>query len=167
MSVYYPSTVLLSSNFLAEKHLLALRCLLSASAIDAEHPKVHEHIVRFKQAMDADAESINPTSAEIIKSEFTLFPASKSLAEYNDEYLSKHKSSASSTLSALRVRKILNPASNPDKDIVGVLNLQDITLETAVSALELLKSWKSSEVESFQSTAAAKWPKATLFQDSA
>ncbi|RDW71923.1 putative NMDA receptor-regulated protein 1 [Coleophoma crateriformis] len=150
-----------------KKYILALRCLLAAASIDAEHPKVHEHIVRFKQAIDTDAESINSTSAEIIKSEFTLIPASKSLAEYNDEYLSSHKSSANSILSALRVRKLLDPASSPDKDVEGVLALPELTLETAMSALELLKTWKSPEVESFQSSAAAKWPKANLFQRSA
>lgn len=149
----------------ADKYLLALKCLLAASAIDSEHPKVHEHIVHFKQALDTDSASINPKSLEIIKSEFTLFPASTTISQYNDGYLSKHKDSARSTLSALRVRKSLPDSdSSCDKDVAAVLKLSDITLEETVEALELLTLWKSSEVESFGLSAAGKWPKASVFE---
>jgi peptide alpha-N-acetyltransferase len=119
------------------KYLLALKCLLAAAALDKEHPKVHEQIIRFKLAIDKDMEAVPPKSAEIIKSEFTLLPASTPLTQVNGEYLAKHKDSARSTLFALRVRKLLSPdsASSVEKDVVAVIKLPSITVEEAEEAL--------------------------------
>lgn len=113
-------------------------------------------------------EGVSATSLEIIKSEFALLPSSTNPAKYNDEYLAKHKDSALSTLSAIRVRKLLSPDSalSCEKDVAAVIELPSVTLKEAEEALELLSSWKSTEVESFQSSAAAKWPKATVFSAS-
>jgi peptide alpha-N-acetyltransferase len=148
-----------------EKYLLALKCLLAAAAIDKEHPKVHEQVVRFKVVMDKDMDGTPPKSLEVIKSEFNILPAAMSLTQYNDEYLAKHKDSAKSTLSALRVRAFLSTesASSCEKEIASVIKLPSITMEEAVEAFELLKSWQSSEAAPFKSSAAAKWPKATIF----
>jgi N-alpha-acetyltransferase 15/16, NatA auxiliary subunit len=133
--------------------------------LEKNHPKVHEQTVRFKLAIDKDLESLPPKSAEVIKSEFTLLPASADLSKYNDEYLSKNKGCARCTMSALRVRKLLSPdsTSSCEKDVTPILNLPDITFEEAQEAMELLSSWRSSEVEIFKSSAAAKWPKASIF----
>jgi hypothetical protein len=152
-----------------EKYLLALKCLLAAADLDKEHSKVHEQIVRFKLAIDKNLEGVPAKSAEVIKSEFTLLPASVNLSQYNDEYLSKNMDCARRTLSALEVRKLLVPesAGQCQKDVVGVLNLPIVTLEEAREGLELLSSWKSSELETFRKAAAAKWPKASVFEPSA
>lgn len=149
-----------------EKYLLALKCLLAAAALDKDHSKVHEQIVRFKLAIDKDLEGVPAKSAEVIMSEFTLVPASVNLSQYNDEYLSKNKDCARRTLLALKIRKLLAPdsAGQCGKDMMGVLKLPSITSEEATEALELLGSWKSSEVENFRKAAAAKWPKATIFE---
>jgi hypothetical protein len=154
---------------LTEKYLLALKCLLAAAALDKEHSKVHEQIVRFKLAIDKDVEGVPAKSAEVIKSEFTLLPASVNLTQYNDEYLSGNKDCARRTVSALKVRKLLAPdsAGQCGKDVVGVLKFPSITLEEATEALDLLRSWKSSEVEDFRKAAAAKWPKTSIFEASA
>jgi len=148
-----------------EKYLLALRCLLAAAAIDREHSQVHEQIVRFKLAFDKDGAELPPKSAEIIKSELNLLLASTTPSKFNDEYLSKHKNCARRTLSALKVRKLLSPdsASSCEKDTAAVIDLPSITFQEAKEALELLSLWKSSKAESFRTTAAAKWPKATVF----
>jgi peptide alpha-N-acetyltransferase len=53
------------------------------------------------------------------------------------------------------------------KDIVAVLKLPTITLKEATKALELLSSWKSNEVDGFRKEAAAKCPKASVFETSA
>jgi N-alpha-acetyltransferase 15/16, NatA auxiliary subunit len=148
-----------------EKYLLALKCLLAAWALDKEHSKVHEQLIRFKQAIDQDAETLAPQTAQIIKSEFTLLPASTSLSQYNDDYLSRNKDCARRTLSALKARKLLSPQSavSCKKDAVDVIKLPSITMEEAKEALELLRSWNSSDIDSFRSQAAAKWPRATAF----
>jgi peptide alpha-N-acetyltransferase len=125
---------------------------------------VHEQIVRFKLAIDKDNESLQPKSAEIIKSEFTLIPSSSSLTQFNDKYLSRNKD-ALRTLSGLRVQKLLSPdsSSSSEKDIAALIKLPSITFEEAQEVLKTLSSWKSSEVDSFRQAAATKWPKATVF----
>ncbi|KAF8865474.1 N-terminal acetyltransferase A, auxiliary subunit [Acephala macrosclerotiorum] len=147
------------------KYLLALKCLLAASALDKEHSKVHGQVVRFKLALDKDSDVLPPKSAEVVKSEFTLLPASVDLSKYNDEYLAKHKDCARRTLLALKVRKLLKPDSPlaVERDVAAVVNLPTITMEEAIEALELLALWKSSELDGYRTKAAAKWPKATIF----
>lgn len=148
-----------------EKYLLALKCLLAAAALDKEHSKVHEQIIRFKLAIDKDIESLPPKSAEVVKSKFNLLPASVDLSEYNHEYLSQHNDCARRTISALKVRKLLSPdsSSSIEKDVAAVIKLDSITMEEAKEALELLQSWKSNEFDGFRSSAAKKWPDATVF----
>jgi hypothetical protein len=71
-------------------------------------------------------------------------------------------------LSALKVRKLLSPdsAASCQSGAADVIKLPSITMEEAKEAFELLRSWNSSNVESFRSQAAAKWPKATVFSAS-
>ena len=153
------------ANIRSEKYVLALRCLVAAAGLDRDHPRLHEQIIRFKVAIDEDRESLASKSAEVIKSEFTLLPASVDLSKYNDEYLSKHKNSSRHVLSTLKVRKLLatGTVSSVEKDVVALLNLPDITLEEAIEALEQLTLWRSSEVGGFKTTAGAKWPNASAF----
>jgi len=79
--------------------------------------------------------------------------------------MSKHKIDARRTLAGLEVRKLLadDLAPKADADVKGVLSIEGVGIEEAVDGLELLKAWKSSEVESFRSAAEKKWPKATVF----
>tara|TARA_R110002060_G_scaffold4717_2_gene7359 strand:+ start:114 stop:305 length:192 start_codon:yes stop_codon:yes gene_type:complete len=59
-----------------EKYLLALKCLLAASALDKGNTTVKEQTSRFKAALDTDSESISPKAKEVIKSEFAALGAS-------------------------------------------------------------------------------------------
>jgi peptide alpha-N-acetyltransferase len=129
-----------------KKYLLALKCLLAAAALDTEHPAVHEQTIRLKQAISSPSEIIASKSAEVIKSEFTLLPASADLSKFNDEFLFKHKDSAQHVMSVMRARRSLSPdsSSNCEKDIAGILDLPNITFEEAMEGLELLSSWRSS-----------------------
>jgi hypothetical protein len=108
---------------------------------------------------------VPPKSAEAIESEFKLLPASVNLSQYNEDYLAKHKDCARRTLSALKIRKLLAPesAGKCEKDVVGILKLPKITLKEAKEGLELLISWKSSEVNTFRKGATVKWPEASVF----
>jgi hypothetical protein len=152
-----------TANNLTEKYLLALKCLLAAAALDKDHPKVHEQIIRFNLAIEKDAETLQPKSAEIIKSEFTLLPSSLTPTQFNDDYRSAHRDGARGTLSAIKVQKLLTPESTSscEKDVAALIKLTSITTEEAKEALDVLRSWKSSEADNFRSSAAAKWPKAT------
>lgn len=143
-----------------------MKCLLAAAALDNEHPKVHEQIVRFKLAIDEDGKALPAQSAEVIKSEFTLLPSSGKLSDFNEDYLSKRKDSVKHTLSALTVRRLLSPASTSDveKSVAELIKKPSITFEEAKDGLKLLESWKSGEVESYRSSASSKWPKAQIFE---
>ena len=158
----------LDADILVEKYLLALKCLLAAAALDKENSKVHEQTVRFKLAIDNDGSKLQPKSAELIKSEFNLIPTSATPSQFNDEYLARHKDCARRILSALKVRKLLFPesASASEKDAAAVIKLPSITFEETRGALDLLSSWKSSQLDSFKQAAATKWPKATIFASS-
>jgi hypothetical protein len=148
-----------------EKYLLALKCLLAATALDKDHSKVHEQTIRFKLAIDEDIETLPPKSAEIIKLEFNLLPASTPLTQLNDDYLSKHKDCARRTVSALKVRKLLSPGSSSscENDIAALIKLPSLTIEEAEEICDILSSWKSPQLDNFRSGAGAKWPNATIF----
>lgn len=149
--------------------MLALKCLLAAAALDKEHSKVHEQTIKLKLALDKDSEALPAKSAEVIKSDFTLLSPSTNLTAFNDEYLAKHKDCARRTISALKMRKLLNPESSSacKKDIAAVINLPTITMHEAIEALDLLTLWKSSEADAFRAKAASQWPKATVFASKA
>lgn len=168
MGPYFVVFEELRANYLTEKYILALKCLLAAAGLDPEHPKVHQNIIRFSQAIEKDKESISPKSFEVIKSDFTLLPSGKSFTQFNDEYLAKSKDHVRGTLAGLQMRKSLSPESSPscEKDILGLLDVPHITLREATEALEVLKSWNSSQAESFRSKAATIWPKAVAFASS-
>jgi peptide alpha-N-acetyltransferase len=150
---------------LIEKYLLALKCLLASFKIEPSHPVVHEHIVRFKQAIDATPSTLSSKTAEAIQAEFDLIPSSISILSFNDEFLSNHKDSARHVIAALRVRKSLpsHDQAKLEKDLLAVLELSSITLEDAVDGLDLLASWNSSHSEAYRTKALSKWPEATIF----
>jgi hypothetical protein len=145
--------------------LLALKCILAASALQPDHPTVHEQAIRFKQAVDSASETLPKEVTEVIKSDFTLLPASKSLADINDEFRAKHKDSALHVLSAIRAQKLLTKDSSAgDADVVAILDYPSITFQEAREGLELLSASKSKDLEAYRSKAAAKWPEVTVFQ---
>lgn len=53
-----------------EKYLLALKCLMAASAIDKENESVKEQKIRFKKVVESELEGTDPKVVEIIKEEF-------------------------------------------------------------------------------------------------
>lgn len=67
-------------------------------------------------------------------------------------------------LATIRVQEKLGEDRGPlAKDVVGLLQLQGVQLEDAVSAQEVLKGWKSSELAGFKTLAAQKWPESSMF----
>lgn len=53
-----------------EKHLLALKCLMAASAIDKENESVKEQKIRFQKVVESELEGTDAKVVEIIKEEF-------------------------------------------------------------------------------------------------
>jgi tetratricopeptide (TPR) repeat protein len=148
------------------KYLQALKCLLAADSIDSSNPTVHSQAIRFQQAISNA--TLSPKVAEVIKFEFTL-PASKGpSSDLNEKFLSQHNSSARHIISALRTRSVLasNDQSKNESVLLEILTLPTITFEEAAEGLELLKSWRSSQEDTYRSKAALKWPEATVFTKS-
>ncbi|KAI0380641.1 N-terminal acetyltransferase A, auxiliary subunit [Hypomontagnella monticulosa] len=147
-----------------EKYLLALRCLNAALAIDADHPTVHEQVIRFRQALNSKATSPAPKVIEVLKSGFTALDASADLKKYNASFLEKHKNSSAHVISAIKTERLLGEdKKKSEKDLVGVLKLGDVQHEQAIEALALLKQWRSSEADAFKKAAHEKWPEVTAF----
>lgn len=132
--------------------------------LDAENPKVHEQAIRLRQALSADLEILPPKTTEVVQAAFTEVPASADLAKFNLEFREKHKTSPAHVLSSIRVQeKLGEDRGKLGKDVVSLLQLEEIQLEDASDAQELLKSWKSGELDSFKKAAAQKWPESSIF----
>ncbi|KAJ5496133.1 N-terminal acetyltransferase A complex subunit n.t1.c1, partial [Penicillium diatomitis] len=147
------------------KHLLALKCLSAAHALDPSHPALHLQLLQFRKALDSLSEPLPSPIAEAVDAGFEkLLPKSQSLEEWNETYLTANKDSAGHVLAALSARQALKPDSKEkcDKDVVALLDSPSITIDDAVAALETLKKWKS-DPSAFRQKANAKWPEATAF----
>lgn len=151
-----------NANSPAEKYVLALRCLNSAIALDAWHPKVHERVVEFKSGLDVSSDALPAKVKEVIDSEFKA-PATN-LAEFNETFYESNKSSPPHVLSAIKAKKTLGQdVAKLEKEVHGLLQQEGVTFELAGEALKVLKSWRSKETEEFKAAAHVKWPEVTLF----
>lgn len=147
-----------------EKYLLALGCLKAVLALDKENAKAHEQAVRLRQALDKEASTLPPRVAEVIKAEFTEIPASADLAKHNEEFRQRHKSSAPHVLATIRAQDSLGEDRGKlGKEVAGLLQIPGVGLGDASDAQELLKSWRSGELEAFKKAAAQKWPESSVF----
>lgn len=149
------------------KYLLALQCLNAAAALDAEHPKVHEQAIRFRQTLKK-LEDMPEKVSSVLASSFTLVPESADLASLNDAFAKKHSQSAAHLQSAYAVRVFLDPSTKAqnESELTKLLDLEEINQEHAYAGLELLDEWKSEESvrAAYLEKAASKWPEATIFQ---
>ena len=144
--------------------MLALRAVKAALALDAENPKAHEQAVRLRHALNKDLETLPPKVVEVIKAEFTEIPASADLAKVNREFREKHKNSPQHVLASIRAQDRLGEDRGKlSKDIIALLQLEGVALEDASDAQEVLKSWKSADLDGFKQTAAQKWPESSTF----
>ena len=124
---------------------------------------MHEQAVTFRHALDG-AKDISPKVLEILRSEFKNIEASADLKAYNQEYLTKHGSSARHSLAAIRAQRILGEnRSVTDKALLELLNLKGIAFSDAIQVLNTLQNWKSPEVDNFKKVALDKWPEVTRF----
>lgn len=140
---------------------MALRCLKAAAALEPDSPKVHEQTVALRHALNK-ATDLPPKVSEVLKEEFKLVDPSTDLKKYNDEFQAKHKASPSHVLAAIRAKRGLGgDRAQCDKEVTGLLDLPGATFEDAIQALEVLKSWRSSEVEAFKKAAQSKWAEVT------
>ncbi|EPS33590.1 hypothetical protein PDE_08552 [Penicillium oxalicum 114-2] len=147
------------------KHLLALKCLSAAYALDSSYPRLHLQLLRFRKALDGLSEPLPAPIAEAIDAGLEkMLPKAQSLEEWNTSYLASKKDSAPHVLAALSARQLLKPDSKEqcEKDAVALLDSPSITIDDAVAALEALKKW-GSNLSAFRQKASEKWPQASFF----
>ncbi|KAM5354379.1 hypothetical protein ACJ41O_001028 [Fusarium nematophilum] len=144
-----------------KKYVLALRCLTAALALDPKSPRVHEQTVAFQHLLNT-ATDISPKVLEVLKAEFQAIDPSTDLVKHNEEYLVANKSSAPHVLSALKTQRLLGQdKAKSENALLGILEIPDIGFLDAIEGLELLKCWKSSQVEAFKTAAQTKFPDVT------
>ncbi|KAL8712323.1 MAG: hypothetical protein Q9220_003474 [cf. Caloplaca sp. 1 TL-2023] len=151
-----------------EKHLLALRCLLAAHAINPSHPSIHVLSIRLAHALQLLPEPPSPKVADIFETEFSpLIAPDTDLKKLDSEYLASHSESAAHVQASLCARQALDAetAEENQKDMIRTLALQSVSLEDAVRGLDLLKDWKAQSRYRNIYIAAAheRWPEATVF----
>ncbi|KAI9792611.1 MAG: hypothetical protein M1833_001064 [Piccolia ochrophora] len=152
-----------------KKYLLALRCLLAASRLDATNPTLHEQTIRFKQALSELPTPLPEKPSSIIASLFTLIPTDQSLSEFNDAFHAAHRNSPPHLLAALRTRHRLDPSSIADneKALLEMLAAAEIQLDDAVEGARVLEEWGSKEGvrEEYRKKARGRWPEASAFAE--
>ncbi|TQS38300.1 hypothetical protein Golomagni_01199 [Golovinomyces magnicellulatus] len=151
-----------------KKYLLALKCLLQAMSLDKDHPNIHEQKIHLKLAFETDKALLSPEIVDAMKSEFGFLSDSLNLKEFNEEYLKKNNDSPRKVISALKVRRLLDLETNLKSEVEMrcILEIPKITLDEALEGFNLLKSWNSNDLRSYQLAAASKWPKASVFGSS-
>ncbi|KAJ5929474.1 N-terminal acetyltransferase A complex subunit n.t1.c1 [Penicillium verhagenii] len=148
------------------KHILAVKCLSAAHAIDPSNPTLHLQLLQFRKALDKPAEPIDPKVAEVVNAEFEkLLPKSQNLEEFNESFLSANKASATHVQAALSGRLLLNADSKTqcEKDLLATLDSSDITIDEAALALELLAKWGVDKT-AYAEKATNKWPESSVFR---
>ena len=153
------------------KYLPALKCLLALHNINPDHPKCHELGGRFKLALDNLSEPLPKEVQEVIQDLYLGKLDSKRLEQCNEEYLAKHKQSASHVQSVVRFSNALKPdaeetKSKGAKELQRSLNLPNVTLQEAQAGLELLDEIKagSDARQAYLEAARTRWPEATAFK---
>ncbi|KAJ5168247.1 N-terminal acetyltransferase A complex subunit n.t1.c1 [Penicillium canariense] len=148
------------------KHLLALKCLSAAYAIDPSNPTLHLQLLRFRKTLDNLPEPLPAPSAEVVKAEFEkLLPKSQKLEEWNESFHTTNKDSVAHVQAALSARQLLNPDSKSqcEKDLLATLDSPQITMDEAAIAIDLLNKWGSDNTAYLQK-ANQKWPESSVFQ---
>lgn len=153
----------------SEKYLLALRCLLAAHSISPSNPATHEQLIRLRHTL-TNVPSPSPRVSQVINTELaTILPEDTDLAAFNSEFLAQNSSSVKHVHSFLHARQYLDPGTQQQnqKDLLGTLDLEEISLRDACVGLEILNKW---EVEpatrnEYKAIAHGRWPEASAFKE--
>ena len=159
------------ADFATEKYLLALKCLLAVHDLDPANPTLHAQSYRFRNMTENSREDIPPRISEIILLESkNLFDSDESVADWNQSFITTHKSSAVHIQAGLRVRGLIdkNSRAQNEKDLIDTLSLQGITLAEGTAGLEVLEEWRSSAdvIAVYKQAARRIWNEATAFKTS-
>lgn len=148
-----------------DKHLLAVKCLAAAHAIDPSNATLHLQLLRFRQSLNNLSEPLPEQVAEVVNAEFDkLLPKSENLEKWNETFLSANKGSVAHVHAGLSGRQLLKPESKSqsEQDLLATLDIPEITIDEATAALDLLNKWGSDKT-AYAEKATKKWPESSVF----
>lgn len=151
------------------KFLQAVQALSRASAIDSTNAELLFELVHFKKTAETAKELPEPTAAIISSVLKTLLPSSVDLSAFVKEALAAQSQSPAHVLAAAQALLLIAPESlqnDVEPLLFTLLNPSAVattSVATALDALRLLESAKSSRVAEFRDQAKARWTVARVF----
>jgi peptide alpha-N-acetyltransferase len=146
----------------SEKYVLALRCLRAAVALSPEAPKVHEQTIAFLAMLKSSPE-LDPKVRQLLDSELSKITDAKADPKgANDKFFAEHKLSPCHVLASVRARRTLGAdLAQCEKELMGILEMKEISFKDAIAVLETLQEWHSSQLPTFKQAAKSRWPEVT------
>ncbi|KAG2124195.1 NMDA receptor-regulated protein 1-domain-containing protein [Suillus clintonianus] len=150
-----------------KKYLQAVRMLVRAHSLDAEHPDLHFRIVHLRNTVSSLPEPIPaPVGPVLAESIASLLPEEVSLELFNSQYLQKHSSSSMAIVAHAKVARILKAPQDEVDSILFTVLREPVQLdhEAAFAVLSYLKEMKSPRAEEFRIACNDRFELSTLFR---
>ena len=154
------------------KYLQAIQALSRASAIESTNAELLVQLVHFKKAAEAAKDLPEPTAAIVGSALETLLPASTDLPAFVKAALAAQPHSPAHVLAAARALTHVAPESLQNDvepllfTLLDPLAIPTTSVGTALGALRLLESARSSRAGEFRDQAKARWTVARVFDTS-
>lgn len=129
-------------------------------------PNAHEQSIRLQYALSKLPEKLPAPAQKVIDDLFLSKLPSSTPSARNEEYLQKHKDSATAVFAVVKTRQAINAeGSNSIKLIQDTLQAPNTTIQEAVQGLRLLDDIKADAAIklTYIKTAHERWPQATVF----
>lgn len=138
-------------------------------AVDPQKPTLHVQSYLIRDILDHYPDGAPANVSDIISSAAqVLLPETRAIADWNHDFLARHRSSALHVQAGLRVRDQLDPSTKEmnEKELIGTLAFDNISLPEAIAGLELLHDWSSSVevLDNYRKGAAERWKQASRFK---
>ncbi|KAF9284862.1 N-alpha-acetyltransferase 16, NatA auxiliary subunit [Mortierella alpina] len=153
------------------KLLLALKSLLKAFDIDANHAALHEQLVRFALAVQKAASSLKPDVKAVIDQHWNQLYHGLDLEGFNAAFISRNTDAGSvpHVISAAIAASLICPADMTKAEAL-LFTVQEgryqqtRSLENVVLILKTLRSMRSSRLQEWKDKAKTWYPRAAPFQ---
>ncbi|KAF9961979.1 N-alpha-acetyltransferase 16, NatA auxiliary subunit [Mortierella alpina] len=153
------------------KLLLALRALLKALSIDANHATLHEQLVRFALSVQKGASSLKPDVKAAIDQQWAQLYQGLNLEGFNSAFIARNKDAGSvpHVISAAIAALLIGPADKTKAEALLFTVQEDKyqqtrSLENVVLILKTLRSMRSSRLQEWKDKAKTWYPRAAPFQ---
>ncbi|XP_055623434.1 N-alpha-acetyltransferase 15, NatA auxiliary subunit [Toxorhynchites rutilus septentrionalis] len=157
------------------KLLLMLQSLKRARAIDANHPTLHNCIIRFNKILESQiaANEVDENVKLVIDRErVQLFREASSATELNDNYLAANRDNVDALYEAAKIMYQLDSGRRDEAvSLLTTVDLKNVSLEKATKVFLLLKSGLLSggtaeeQLDAFKKRCQKRFPLAIIFAD--